>query len=256
MVTDKNEAPSADDATFAVDENSPSGSFVGNYGSPSYVTLGDSELIFDIVNGNSARKTYTYTNLDIDANTGAATMTLDTASATGETIQNGDKIQIRDDSTLKTLIPFADGGYIEPAQDQNNMIQLRVASTAGWQEGDTIYIEMSGCTDVATKRLLDGPKKIQSINAFGLGGIQIKSFGLEENQECTGGKVWMMVPNAGNNPNGIFTVINSQSTTIEFSAGLESKHGGTWASGGTVIVLGKEREKKNILWFSLFGTFH
>ena len=253
MVTDKNEAPSADDATFAVDENSPSGSFVGNYGSPSYVTLGDSELIFDIVNGNSARKAYTYTNLDIDANTGAATMTLDTASATGETIQNGDKIQIRDDSTLKTLIPFADGGYIEPAQDQNNMIQLRVASAAGWQEGDTIYIEMSGCTDVATKRLLDGPKKIQSMNAGIVGTIQIKSFGLEENQECTGGKVWMMVPNAGNNPNGIFTVINSQSTTIEFSAGLESKHGGTWASGGTVIVLGKEREKKNILWLVFFS---
>ena len=250
MVTDKNEAPSADDATFAVDENSPSGSFVGNYGSPSYVTLGDSELIFDIVNGNSARKTYTYTNLDIDANTGAATMTLDTASATGETIQNGDKIQIRDDSTLKTLIPFADGGYIEPAQDQNNMIQLRVASTAGWQEGDTIYIEMSGCTDVATKRLLDGPKKIQSINVLVLS-VYAYVF-LEENQECTGGKVWMMVPNAGNNPNGIFTVINSQSTTIEFSAGLESKHGGTWASGGTVIVLGKEREKKNILWLFFF----
>ena len=73
VVLDKIEAPTADDAMFAVDENSPSGTFVGNYGSPSYVTLGDDELAYGIVKGNSARKEYTYTNLVVDA-AGAATM--------------------------------------------------------------------------------------------------------------------------------------------------------------------------------------
>ena len=55
VVTDKVEAPSANGATFTVDENSAAGAFVANYGSPAYVSLGDAELTFDIVDGNTAR---------------------------------------------------------------------------------------------------------------------------------------------------------------------------------------------------------
>ena len=239
VVTDVIEAPSAADGSFALDENAASGTFVGNYGSPAYVTLGDGELTFDIIKENSARKEYAYTALSVNTGTGKATMTLNTASGTGEVIQAGDKLSVWGDETKRTLVSFSDGNKLSV---DDNLIKLKVDSTIEeWIEGSIVFLDLTGCTDDATRMKLNGPKQILYTVDSTI--FSINSFGLEEGIHCNGGVVYLMKDSSGNAaPNGIFTVTSASSTTIEYQTGIDSKHIGTWSTG-TAYVMGFEMEE-------------
>jgi hypothetical protein len=169
VVTDKIESPSAEDATFAINENVAAGTFVGNYGSK--VTLGDAELTFDIVRpqGNSARQEYTYTALTVNAADGKATMTLNSASSTGEVIKTGDKLQVWDSTTKQDLVANDNGKKVWVQDDE---ITFKVGTTAtmatAWAADDIIFVDTTGCTNTDTggsmtndeiRMKVNGPKK-------------------------------------------------------------------------------------------------
>ena len=140
---------------------------------------------------------------------------------------------------MKTLEAFEDNLHLKVVDDF--YIQLRVASTTGWNTGDLIFLEVSSCTNNATRRLVDGPKKIYSIESSRVLGI--KSYGLAADMDCGSGKIWLMKKEGAMKPNGIFTVTNSQGTTVQFSTGADSEHVGTWNAGGKAIVLGFDIEE-------------
>ena len=133
---------------------------------------------------------------------------------------------------MKTLDAFEDNLHLKVVD--NFYIQLRVASTTGWNAGDLIFLEVSSCTNNATRRLVDGPKKIYSIESSRI--LSIKSYGLAAEMDCGSGKIWLIKKEGAMKPNGIFTVTNSQGTTVQFSTGADSEHVGT--CDGAINLLG------------------
>jgi hypothetical protein len=234
VVTDLIEAPSASNAAFAVDENVAAGTFVGNYGTA--VTLGDAELTFDIIRpeSNSARRTYTFSALVVNTGTGKAIMTLNTPSSpTDEVIQTGDKLSVWGDQSVKTLGTHGNGKKIWVDGD---FIKIKIVSTTGWMQGDTVFLDVNGCTDDDTRYKVNGPKEIVSIIDSSV--FTVKAYGLGTSIDCSAaGTVALMKHSNGSPaPNGIFTVTSVSGTTIEYSTGVEGKHIGTWTTGTAYVM--------------------
>ena len=258
VVTDIIEAPSAEDATFAINENVAAGTFVGNYGNK--VTLGDAELTFDIVGlqGNSARQQYTYTALSVNAADGKATMTLNSASSTGEVIKTGDKLQVWDDSTKQNLLKIngVNGNKVSVMDDE---ITFKVGTsstmTTEWEPDDILFLDTTGCTGGGSsvtndqvRMKVNGPKIILSVDVQ-TNTVKVRAFGLPEGIDCTGGVVFMVqrahveTKNIAQ-LNGVFTVTSVIGNQVEYSTGvseaLTPPSGVTFA--GKAYVLAFEME--------------
>ena len=238
VVTDLIEAPSASDTSFTVDENVATGTFVGNYGDQ--VTLGDAELTFDIVGwrSNSARNSYCYSALSVNAGTGKATMTLCTSYT--QVIKIGDKLSVWDDSTKKSLKVQSESGKILFVDA--GLIQFEFPSAVNWQEEDVVFFDVT-CSDENTRTKMNGPKPIVASESSTVFKVKAYGFTQSEVDTCSVGTVWITRPILGApNPNGVFTVTSVIGTTVEFSTGIEGAHVGTWSAGGFAHVMGFDME--------------
>jgi hypothetical protein len=247
VVTDKIEAPSASGATFTVDENSAAGAFVANYGSPAYVTLGDAELTFDIVDGNTARHAnsgapgFQFSALQTDGG-GVAIVTLTTADAAAtDPVRAGDKIEIRKIGQQR----FDTTGDPTAIDADGFMVIRLLAVPADWEEGQVVHLELieTGCgmCSAENTRIMNGPKLLFAPNAVDRT-IKVKSFGVPSGSSWKDGTVWRVGPQ-DKTVNGVFTVTSVEASPtvsserqkkIKFSvdAGLESK---AWGSGAVFV---------------------